>query len=136
LNSDLTTEERYSLEIAQQRYEDNLRAKGADLKIADDHVLAEFIEKKIVDEGYSPAAVVAEIKRLGLAFKTEISEKTIHIYINKGVFLCLERKHLLDKSKRKRKYDKVRRRKVACAPKSESKEQRPQEINDRQTFGH
>ncbi|MCM1335899.1 MAG: helix-turn-helix domain-containing protein, partial [Eubacterium sp.] len=47
LNSDLTTEERYSPEIAQQRYEENLRAKGADLKIADDHELAEYIEKKI-----------------------------------------------------------------------------------------
>ena len=33
LNSDLTTEERYSPEIAQQRYEDNLSAKGGDLKI-------------------------------------------------------------------------------------------------------
>ena len=33
LNSDLTTEERYSPEIAQQRYEENLKAKGGELKI-------------------------------------------------------------------------------------------------------
>lgn len=136
LNYDLTTEERYSPEIAQQRYEDNLRAKGADLKIADDHALAEFIEKKIVDDGYSPAAVVAEIAKKGLTFKTGISEKTIYNYIDKGVFLRLERKYLPDKGKRKRKYDKVKRKKAARAPKGESIEQRPEEINDRQTFGH
>lgn len=136
LNSDLTTEERYSPEIAQQRYEEHLRAKGADLKIADDHELAEFIEKKIVDEGFSPAAVVGEIKRLGLTFKTKISEKTIYNYIDKGVFLHLERKHLPEKGKRKRKYDKVSRKRAARAPKGESIENRPQEINERETFGH
>lgn len=50
LNSDLTTEERYSPEIAQARYRENLKAKGGELKIADDHELAEYIEKKIVEE--------------------------------------------------------------------------------------
>ena len=78
LNSDLTTEERYSPEIAQQRYEENLKAKGGELKIGNDYELSAFIEKKIGEEGYSPAAVVGEIKRLGLTFKTEISEKTIY----------------------------------------------------------
>ena len=66
LNSDLTTEERYSPEIAQQRYEENLKAKGGELKIGNDYELSAFIEKKIGEEGYSPAAVVGEIKRLGL----------------------------------------------------------------------
>lgn len=75
LNSDLTTEERYSPEIAQQRYEENLKAKGGELKIGNDYELSAFIEKKIGEEGYSPAAVVGEIKRLGLTFKTEISER-------------------------------------------------------------
>ena len=83
LNSDLTTEERYSPEIAQQRYEENLKAKGGELKIGNDYELSAFIEKKIGEEGYSPAAVVGEIKRLGLTFKTEISEKTIYNYIDK-----------------------------------------------------
>ena len=58
LNSDLTTEERYSPEIAQQRYEEHLKAKGGELKIGNDYELAAFIEKKIGEEGYSPAAVI------------------------------------------------------------------------------
>ena len=47
LNSDLTTEERYSPEIAQQRYEENLKAKGGELKIGNDYELSAFFEKKI-----------------------------------------------------------------------------------------
>ena len=136
LNSDLTTEERYSPEIAAQRYRDNLAAKGGSLKIGNDRELAEFIERKIVEEGYSPAAVVGEIKKSGLSFRTEICEKTIYNYIDKGVFLRLTRKDLPERGKRKRKYDKVERKKAARAPKGESIEERPKEINERATFGH
>lgn len=81
LNSDLTTEERYSPEIAQQRYEENLKAKGGELKIGNDYELSAFIEKKIGEEGYSPAAVVGEIKRLGLTFKTEMGRQIHHLDI-------------------------------------------------------
>ena len=102
LNSDLTTEERYSPEIAEARYRENLAAKGGELKIGSDHELAAFIEKKIGEEGYSPAAVVGEIKRLGLTFKTEISEKTIYNYIDKGIFFGISRESLPEKGKRKR----------------------------------
>lgn len=136
LNSDLTTEERYSPEIAQQRYEENLKAKGGDLKIGNDYELAAFIEKKIGEEGYSPAAVVGEIKRLGLTFKTEISEKTIYNYIDKGIFYGISRENLPEKGKRKRKYDKVDRKKSARTSAGESIERRDPEIGERKTFGH
>lgn len=136
LNSDLTTEERYSPEIAEQRYRENLKAKGGELKISNDYELADFIEKKIGEEGYSPAAVVGEIKRKGLKFKTAISEKTIYNYIDKGIFYNISRESLPDYGKRKRKYDKIGRKNAARLPKGESIEERPQEINDRKTFGH
>ena len=79
---------------------------------------------------------MAEIKEQGLAFKTQICEKTIYNYIDKGIFLRLTRKDLPERGERKRKYKKVERRKAARAPKGESIENRPQEINDRTTFGH
>lgn len=44
LNSDYTTEERYSPDISEQKYREHLSAKGADLKIGNDHKLANFIE--------------------------------------------------------------------------------------------
>lgn len=55
-NSDLTEEERYSPDIAEAAYREHLAAKGPDLKIGNDHELAQYIEKKIGEEGYSPAA--------------------------------------------------------------------------------
>lgn len=105
-------------------------------KIGSDHELAAFIEKKIGEEGYSPAAVVGEIKRLGLTFKTEISEKTIYNYIDKGIFFGISRESLPEKGKRKRKYEKVKRKKSARAPQGESIERRDPEIDERKTFGH
>ena len=62
LNSDLTTEERYSPDIAHDKYEENLKSKGGSLKIGNDIRLANYIEEKIMKEDYSPAAVLGEIK--------------------------------------------------------------------------
>ncbi len=45
-NSDLTEEERYSPEMAEAAYREHLAAKGPDLKIGNDHELAQHIEKE------------------------------------------------------------------------------------------
>lgn len=132
LNSDYTTEQRYSPEIAQDRYKRNLQAKGAPLKIGSDHELAQFIEDKIGNEKYSPAAVIGEIKTLGLCFSTTLCEKTIYNYIDKGIFLTITNKNLPVKGTRKRKYQKVRQ---SRAPRGESIEKRPEVIESRTTFG-
>lgn len=58
LNSDLTQEERYSPDIEHDKYIENLESKGGNLKIGNDIKLANYIENKIVDENYSPAAVL------------------------------------------------------------------------------
>ena len=50
LNTDYTTEERYSPDIAQSKYRENLAAKGADLKIGADLEFAQYIENKIINE--------------------------------------------------------------------------------------
>ena len=55
-NSDWTEETRYSPDIAEDKYRENLRAKGPQLKIGADHKLAEYIEHKIAEEKYSPEA--------------------------------------------------------------------------------
>lgn len=133
LNSDYTVEKRYSPDIAEERYQANLRAKGADLKIGADHKLATFIETKIADEKYSPSAVVGEIKQKHLTFATNVCAGTIYSYISKGVFLRLTKENLLRKGKRKREYKSVV---PARAPKGESIENRPEEVAQRNTFGH
>lgn len=134
LNSDYTTDMRYSPDIADEQYRENLKAKGPDLKIGKDHRLAEYIEAKIADEKYSPAAVLGEIKAQGLQFDTTISVNTLYSYIDKGIFLRLTNKNLPVKAARKRGYRKVKE--AARPPKGDSIEKRPEEIDKRETFGH
>jgi IS30 family transposase len=136
LNSDYTTEERYSPDIAEARYQEGLSAKGAPLKIGKNHAAAQFIEDKIIDEHYSPAAVCAllrseEYEYIGITF----CRATLYKYIDDGVFLNLTNKDLPEKGKEKRGYKKVRQ-KQKRANAGKSIEQRPEHINDRQEPGH
>ena len=134
LNSDYTTEERYSPDIAEQAYRENLAAKGPNLKIGKDHELAAYIEEKIINDGYSPAAIAGEIKVKGKKFATNVCKATIYSYIEKGVFLRLTNKDLPEKGKKKRKYRHVK--KAARPSKGESIEKRPEEVARRNTFGN
>lgn len=134
-NSDWTEEERYSPDIAEAAYREHLAAKGPGLKIGKDHRLAEHIEKKIIEDGYSPAAVLGEIKVKGLHFDTTICEATLYSYIKKGVFLNLEAVHLPCKGKQKRSYKKVKKT-AARKSAGTSIEKRPPEIDDRAEIGH
>ena len=109
---------------------------GTQLKIGNDIVFADYLGTKVVDEGYSPEAVLTEIKVQGKAqnFQTSICTTTFYSYIEKGIFLRLTNKELPVKGKRKRKYKKVQRQ--ARNPAGESIERRPEEIESRDTFGH
>lgn len=137
LNSDLTTEERYSPDIAHDRYEENLKNKGGALKIGNDIKLANYIEDKIINEDYSPAAVLGEIKaqeREG-EFKVTICTTTLYSYIDKGIFLRLTNKNLPVKKNKKRSYKKVQKQQARAAA-GDSIEKRPEEIEEREEFGH
>lgn len=137
LNSDYTTELRYSPEIAQQRYEENLKMRGTQLKIGNDIKFANYIESKIVDDGYSPDAVLGELKVHGREdeFSVTICTTTLYSYIDKGIFLRLTNKDLPVKGHKKRKYHKVKRQQVRRSA-GESIEKRPEDVEDREEFGH
>lgn len=136
LNSDYTTEERYSPEKAEARYQKGLAAKGAPLKIGKNHAAAQFIEDKIGNEDYSPAAVCALLKQekykhFGITF----CRATIYKYVEDGVFLTLTNQDLPEKGDRKKKHRTIRK-KQARASSGTSIEQRPEYINERQEPGH
>jgi IS30 family transposase len=135
LSSELVKFTAYSPDIAERRYRDNLTAKGACLKIGNDHKLAKYLEQKIAKEKYSPAAALAEIRRKGLQFSVSIkSPNTIYSYIDKGVFSRLTNKDLPIRGNKKRGYRQVRT--AANPPQGESIEKRPEEIAARSAFGH
>lgn len=124
----------YSPNIADDKYRQELAAKGAPLKISNDYKLAEYLERRIVDDGLTPGAVLGEIKRKNLQFKTEIkSVHTIYNYIDKDVFLRLSLEHLPIKRKKIKHNRKIQSK---HAPKGTSIEKRPNEVLQRTTFGH
>ena len=126
--------EKYSPDIAEEKYRQGLTARGNPLKIGNDYELSNYIEKRIVDDGLTPLAVLGEIERNGMKFKTKICIRTLYNYIDKGVFLRLSLKHLPIKSKR---IPHKRKTQVAAKPsRGTSIEKRPAEINDRADFGN
>ena len=132
-NSDWTEEERYNPDEAERKYRENLKAKGADLKIGNDRELADYLEKKVLEEGYSPAAALASRELEGKTFSTSICVSTFYSYITKGVFRFLTNADLPEKPKKKRSYKKVKT--VKRPPKGDSIEKRPPEIDARETVG-
>lgn len=135
MESDWRVSAAYSADIAQKDYDYKATAKGAQLKIGTDHELANYIERKIIENRYSPAAVLGEIQEKGLCFQTRICVRTLYNYIDKQIFLLLTNKNLLYKGNRKRPYRKVqpvRAKKPLCA----SIEDRPENADLRREFGH
>ena len=133
-DTELREREVYCADVAQRKYEENLRAKGPDLKIANNHELANFLENLIVDEKYSPDAALAEAIKQGVTGDTSICRVTLYSYIDKGVFLRLTNKALPVKGNRKNRTKKVVR--LNRAPRGDSIEDRPEEVLTREEFGH
>ncbi len=124
-------EKRYSADKAQELYELNLTTHGAPLKIGKSFDFMNYIERRVLKDKISPCAVLGEIKR-GNLFNVNISKTTLYRYIDDGVFLNLEMKHL-PMYRRKKIYRKATAKRP---PKGTSIEQRPKEIFQRTTFGH
>lgn len=133
-NSDYTEETRYSSDLGQKNHDWNAQGKGRNIKIGNDRPLAEYIEGKIIEDKYSPEAALAAAAESGIEFTTSISVRTLYRYIDKGIFLKLTNKDLPVKGKRKKHNKKVKVQKRASA--GESIENRPDEVKDREVFGH
>lgn len=127
--------EEYCADVAERKYQENLRAKGPDIKLGHDHALANYIEAKITIEHYSPGAALHAIEEEGREFDTKICENTLYNYIYRGdVFLTLTKEHLLYKGERHKANPEKSKR--ARSPRGESIEKRPPEVKKRETFGN
>ena len=128
LNSDLTTRTEYLADVGQQKHEENASNKGRELKIGNDMEFVKFVEHMTNNEKYSSYAIIQYIKNNDLQFDTEICERTLFNYKKNGVFLNI-------KTKPQKK--KTTKRTIALNNKdSRSIEERPEEINKRETYGH
>lgn len=135
-DSEWREREVYCADAGQRVAEERQRNKGRPLKIGKDHALAAYLEEKIGRERYSPEAAIASIDIEGKTFATRLCVKTVYNYIDQGVFLNLSNKNLPVKRERaKRGYRPVRR--VALNNlKGQSIDDRPQEVETREQYGH
>lgn len=122
---------RYSADRAQDIHRRRQMNKGRDLKIGHDRDYADFLERKILNDRFSPAAALAAARAEG--FSTRICVATLYSYIARGVFYQLTNNDLWEKPTRKpKKESKVR----VAHPKLPSIEERPEIINQRSELGH
>lgn len=135
-NSDWTETTKYSAEKAQRHCDFENTSKGSSLKIGNDYEFIRFVEHKILDEKYSPEAVLAYIKNHHLEFKTKVCLRTLYNYINSGLFPKLTNKNLPFRGKRRKKKASNIYKYAHWNIRKRSIEERPKEILTRNSFGH
>lgn len=131
------TKTTYKADTAQMRRDERAANKGRGLKIGNDQKLADYIEKKIKGDKWSPDVIIGRLKAEGWNFHTTICTKTVYNYIDKGIFREVTNKDLWVKKDgvRKRGYKKIR--KVALNNRNgKSITERPKEADERSEQGH
>lgn len=122
----------YSADVAQQRYEYYLKAKGPKLKIDNDYELKKYVEKSIKEDKKSPEVIAREIKTMN--FKTKMCARTIRNNIYTGDIYEIKSSDMIYNKKYKEKNkDKTIFEKV---PAEKSIDYRPEEANSREIYGH
>ncbi len=136
LQSDLSEKEFYRAHVAQADYQRLGTNKERSLKIGRDRELEKYIRKRLLEDRYSPDAIIGEIRTRELMFERPICTKTLYNYIEKGIFAGIGNKDLWQKKKRKkRRYRPIAR--ISHTNRSgRSIEDRPQKIDKRQEYGH
>lgn len=132
-NSDWTERIIYSPNLAQDIHDTNRKECGRKLKIGNDYKFLRFVENKIINERYSPAAVLAYIKVNNIKFNTDICLTTLYNYIKGGVFLNITMAECpYRKPQKKHKKKKVQKK----LQKGTSIDKRPEDILKREEYGH
>ena len=122
----------YSADVAQQKYEYYLKAKGPKLKIDNDYKLKEYVEKSIKEDKKSPEVIAAEIKTM--KFKTKMCARTIRNNIYAGDIYNIKTSDMIyNKEYKEKNKDKTICEKV---PPEKSIDYRPEEANIREVYGH
>ena len=122
----------YSADVAQQKYEYYLKAKGPKLKIDNDYELKEYIEKSIKEDKKSPEVIAKNIKKM--KFKTTMCARTIRNNIYAGDIYDIKPTDMIYKKE----YKEKNKDKTVCekVPAEKSIDYRTEEANTREVYGH
>lgn len=136
LGRDLVPIRCYCADRGQMIADECKHEKGRELKIANDLDFVRFCEKMILEEHFSPSAILAYIRENHINFKTNVCYTTLYSYIDKGLFLNVTNKNLPVKSVRKKKnmhhVSKVAKKNI----RGRSIEERAFDVFDRGEYGH
>ena len=126
----------YCADVAQEKAVYNATAKGRQLKIGNDYAFVEYVKDMLLNQKYSPYAILQKIQDAGLCFRTSVCKSTLYNYIRMGLFDGVTIRSL--PCPRKRGNDRiVTRRKVALNNAfCHSIEDRDKNILKRESFGH
>lgn len=132
-NPNWTEEIRYSPQLAEEKYRKYLSKKGRKKKISQDTELLTIIERKIIEDKYSPYAALQAIQQEN-EYQGDIwiCLSTCYNYIRDGEFPNLELSDLPYKRRKGKKKKRVRKRAMAGT----SIERRPSVVDTREEFGH
>lgn len=126
----------YRADVAHRDYRTKGKNKGRDLKIGKDNALEAHIRERILNQRYSPDAVIGQIKASGLVFESMICTKTLYRYIDRGYLHGISNENLWQKRLRKKRGYKTLRRMSLTNRSGKSIEQRPKKVNQRSEYGH
>jgi IS30 family transposase len=121
----------YSADIAQEAYEENLKAKGKELKIGSNINIVKRIELMIKEEKKSPEVIAYELKKEELI---DVTGRTIRNYIYDGNVFDLSKDDMIYNKEYKNKNN--NKRIAKHTPPEKSIENRPKEANSRTEYGH
>lgn len=124
---------KYCADVAQRKQENNSHNKGIELKIGNDLKTVKHIEHLVKDLHYSAYAVSVDLQKDNT--KTHLCTQTIYNYINKGVFLNVDRTNLIYNKTHKKEEVKNRRPSLKMLG-AKTIEDRPKYICKRNQYGH
>jgi transposase, IS30 family len=134
--TNLSEQEKYRANAGQADYDKQGRNKERSLKIGKDKELESYIRGKILNDHFSPDAIIGEIKLKGLVFKGIICTKTVYNYIDAGLLSGISNKDLWEKGNKKKQGYKTISRVNTKNRDCRSIEDRPNRINNRDEYGH
>lgn len=119
---------------AQDVHDENATAKGPPVKLKANSAAVEFIRHYILMKKWSPEAVAARMKQKQMP--NAVCAKTIYNYIDKGEIPSVSNETLLEKRMRGKKHKSLHRKAKRSVPLGRSIEDRPEEIDAREIYGH
>lgn len=132
--NDWKEKEIYSYDLGQIVHDDNKQKCGRKRILQNDMEFIIYVENMILNEKYSPEALLQTIEREKLKFRTKICRTTLYNYIKADVFPNIV---LADCPYRKKKKAKQKKQKIQKRfAKGTSIDERPDSINKREEIGH